>query len=178
MEKNENSANTSASKLIAVSPKGSKYEFDLRDEHITRYKNKPAKASIIEQDGFTFILFNNKKYPVEILEKNQNRYEVLINNVSYTFFIETPFSYKRRKMLNEQKQVSKSETITAPIPGKIVDVVVDENQIVKEGETLIILEAMKMQNEITSHIAGKVKKISVKKNDTVLKDDVLLEIEK
>ena len=81
-------------------------------------------------------------------------------------------------MLNEQKQVTKSEMITAPIPGKIIDVIVEEGQHVNEGDTLLILEAMKMQNEITSHVAGKVKKILVKKNDTVLKDDPMLEIEK
>jgi biotin carboxyl carrier protein len=173
-----NSSTPLITKLIALSPKGGKYEFELHNEHIVKYKNKPVKANIVEQDGFTFIVVNNKKYPVEILEKNQNRYEVLINNVSYTFFIETPFSYTRRKMLNEQKQTTKTEVITAPIPGKIVDVLVDENQQVREGDTLVILEAMKMQNEITSHVSGKVKKIMIKKNDTVLKDDVLLEIVK
>ena len=43
---------------------------------------------------------------------------------------------------------------------------------------MLILEAMKMQNEITSHVSGTVKSVEVKKNDSVMKDDVLIEIQK
>ncbi|MFW5781313.1 MAG: biotin/lipoyl-containing protein [Bacteroidota bacterium] len=66
----------------------------------------------------------------------------------------------------------------APMPGKIVDILVEENTEVKEGDSIVILEAMKMQNEIICHTAGKVSSINIKAEDTVMKDDVLLEIEK
>ena len=46
------------------------------------------------------------------------------------------------------------------------------------GEPIIILEAMKMQNEIASHANGVVSSITVSKNDSVMKDDVLIEIRK
>jgi biotin carboxyl carrier protein len=64
------------------------------------------------------------------------------------------------------------------MPGKIVDLLVEENAEIKEGDPILILEAMKMQNEISSHVTGKIKKILVKQNDSVAKDEVLLEIEK
>jgi len=64
------------------------------------------------------------------------------------------------------------------MPGKIIEFLVEENQIVKEGEPLLILEAMKMQNEIISNIHGKVNKINFHPDDTVMKDDVLIEVEK
>jgi biotin carboxyl carrier protein len=64
------------------------------------------------------------------------------------------------------------------MPGKIVEILVENGSEVKEGEAIIILEAMKMQNEIISHVNGKVTKISVRKNDTVMKDDLMIEIDR
>jgi biotin carboxyl carrier protein len=69
-------------------------------------------------------------------------------------------------------------SIEAPMPGKIIDIMVEEGTEVKEGEPIIILEAMKMQNEIASHVTGIVQSVSVKKNDSVMKDDVLIDIQR
>ncbi|MFW5804497.1 MAG: acetyl-CoA carboxylase biotin carboxyl carrier protein subunit, partial [bacterium] len=129
-------------------------------------------------DDFTYITYKNKKYPVEIISKNQNFYEVLINNVSYTFSVETPISYKRKRFLKKNLGESKLESLLAPMPGKIVDILVEDDATIKEGDPLLVLEAMKMQNEISSHISGKIKSINVKPGDTVNKDDILVEIEK
>jgi biotin carboxyl carrier protein len=115
---------------------------------------------------------------VDILEKNQNKYTIMVNGVWYSFTIETPISYKRRKFLSKTNTLSKIENITAPMPGKILDVLVEENAEIKQGEAVIILEAMKMQNEIVAQVSGRVKKVRIHLNDSVMKDDVLLEIEK
>ena len=64
------------------------------------------------------------------------------------------------------------------MPGKILEILVEENTLLKQGEAVIILEAMKMQNEILSHVNGRVKKINFKTNYSVMKDDVMIEIEK
>jgi biotin carboxyl carrier protein len=101
-----------------------------------------------------------------------------VNGVSYSISVESPFSYKRRKYLAKNKEDSKVEKIQAPMPGKIVEFLVEENQEIKEGEPLLILEAMKMQNEIVSNIHGKIKNINFHAEDTVMKDDVLIEVEK
>jgi biotin carboxyl carrier protein len=92
--------------------------------------------------------------------------------------VETPISLKRRRYLEEKGETSSSVSIEAPMPGKIIDILVEEGSEVKEGEPIIILEAMKMQNEIASHVTGVVKSITVKKNDSVMKDDVMIEIQK
>ena len=73
---------------------------------------------------------------------------------------------------------SRIELVGAPMPGKIMDILIENGAKVKEGEALIILEAMKMQNEILSPAQGVVKKIFVGQGDIVNKEDVLIEIEK
>ena len=59
------------------------------------------------------------------------------------------------------------ETVTAPMPGKIVKLVASVGQAVNAGDTLLILEAMKMQNEIAAPCAGTVKSFSVNAGDSV-----------
>lgn len=60
------------------------------------------------------------------------------------------------------------------MPGKILDIKVSEGQSVKSGQTLLILEAMKMENEIVSPVDAVVKKVSVQKGDMVESNDPLI----
>lgn len=164
---------------IAVSPAGKKFAVRNPFSDELRINGHKQDVKIYDdEEGFTFIEYKNKKYLAEITDKNQNKYTVLLNGLSYTFTIESPISYRRRKYLEKYKQINKLEVITAPMPGKVVELLVEENAHVKEGEAILILEAMKMQNEIIAVVAGKIKKIHVKAGDAVTKDEVLLEIER
>ena len=68
------------------------------------------------------------------------------------------------------------EEVAAPMPGKILQLKVKEGDSVNEGDTLLILEAMKMENEIVADASGNVKRINVAVNDMVDTGDVLLVI--
>ncbi|MEA1940156.1 MAG: biotin/lipoyl-containing protein [Candidatus Caldatribacteriota bacterium] len=68
------------------------------------------------------------------------------------------------------------EEVTAPMPGKVLQLKVKEGDSVKEGDTLLILEAMKMENEIVANASGSVKKVDVAVNDMVDSGDVLIVI--
>jgi glutaconyl-CoA/methylmalonyl-CoA decarboxylase subunit gamma len=163
--------------FIALSLKNNKFKIRNIFTDDLKINHKKTDIQIFDDDnGFTYILFKNKKYLAEIVEKNQNKYTVLINGVSYTYTIESPFSYKRKKYLDKQKTKNKVEIVQAPMPGKIIDVLVEPGAEVKTGEALLILEAMKMQNEITSPVDGKVVKVYVRQNDVVNKDDLFIEI--
>lgn len=168
-----------STKLIALSASNKAYEFNKPLEKRIKYQGKKVDIKLREDpNGFSYIVWKNKKYMLDVIEKNQNRYTVMVNGVWHTFSVETPISFKRKKYLEQQGDASSSVAIEAPMPGKIIDVLVEEGSEVKEGDAIIILEAMKMQNEISSHVTGLVKSISVKKNDSVMKDDVLIEIQK
>lgn len=166
-------------KLIALSSTNKTYEFKKPLEKRIKYQGKEVDINLHEDPkGFSYIVWKNKKYMIDVIEKKQNRYTIMVNGVWHSFTVETPVSLKRKRYLAQQADSSAGVSIEAPMPGKIVDIMVEEGGEVKEGEPIIILEAMKMQNEITSHITGIVQTISVKKGETVMKDDVLIEIRK
>lgn len=67
-----------------------------------------------------------------------------------------------------------SMSIKAPMPGSVLEVKVKEGDTVKEGDVLLVLEAMKMENELTASQAGTVTQIFIKKGDTVNSGDPLI----
>ncbi|MCM1023641.1 MAG: biotin/lipoyl-binding protein [Prevotella sp.] len=67
--------------------------------------------------------------------------------------------------------------VKAPMPGNILDVKVKAGDSVSEGQVLMILEAMKMENDIVSPKAGTVAAVNVKKGDSVNRDDLLASVQ-
>jgi len=78
---------------------------------------------------------------------------------------------------NKRKQASAPGDVATTMPGNIVDVLVKEGDVVKAGQPLLVTEAMKMETEVPSPLAGKVKAIHVAKGDRVNPGEVLIEIE-
>jgi len=164
-------------KLYALSSENRKFGFSLPLKQSIRIGKREYEVKLKSDEKLgTYILWKNRKYPVEIIRSRQNKYEILFNDISYTFTVETPFSLQRMKVLNSKKGKVETEYVKAPMPGKIIDVLVREGSSVLRGEPLVILEAMKMQNEILSPVSGVIVKISARANTNVMKDDMLVEI--
>lgn len=67
-----------------------------------------------------------------------------------------------------------SEVVTAPVPGKVVKVLVSNGDLVKEKSVLLTLESMKMELEITASVSGVVKEVRVRPGDSVNVGDILV----
>ncbi|MFS0709037.1 acetyl-CoA carboxylase biotin carboxylase subunit [Brevundimonas phoenicis] len=80
-------------------------------------------------------------------------------------------------LLPEKQAADTSKLVLSPMPGLVVDIPVLEGQEVKSGETVAIIEAMKMQNILKAERDGKVKAVKAKAGDPVAADDVLVEFE-
>lgn len=70
-----------------------------------------------------------------------------------------------------------SKTIKSPLPGSVIKVSVTEGQSFKEGDVLMVMESMKMENNILAERSGKVLKICAPAGSAVLQDEVLFEVE-
>ncbi|MCA1760923.1 MAG: acetyl-CoA carboxylase biotin carboxyl carrier protein subunit [Bacteroidales bacterium] len=86
----------------------------------------------------------------------------------------TTFTWKFENRVNWE--APNPNHIYSFIPGTIIDIFIKPRQKVKEGETLLLLEAMKMQNQVRMPFDGEIVKIHVKKDETIPKKHMMLEI--
>ena len=72
---------------------------------------------------------------------------------------------------------SKASQVKAPLPGNIFKILVKEGDEIKKGDNIMIMEAMKMENNVLAEKDGTIKSIKVSEGDAVLQNDILAEIE-
>ncbi|WP_142785640.1 acetyl-CoA carboxylase biotin carboxyl carrier protein subunit [Changchengzhania lutea] len=149
------------------------FHFDLSDDDISNLDT--LRVSESERH----VLHNNKSYDVLIEDSDfiKKSYKIKVNNTTYNINIINDLDVLIKDMgfaIGSTKHVNK---IKAPMPGLILDINVKIGQDVKEDDTLLILEAMKMENIITSPRDGVIKSITAGKGDAVEKNQLLIEFE-
>ena len=131
---------------------------------------EPKKISIPQKD------FAEADSVISFLHKGSSYLiDVVGDGTDYNVY--TRGSYRNVKIFNDEmllheslksgKALGGDDSLTAGMPGKIVKVMVKEGQEVDEGTPLLIMEAMKMENEMKASTAGKVKKVLVAAGDNV-----------
>jgi biotin carboxyl carrier protein len=103
----------------------------------------------------------------------ENNQEPGLLNIDFTWY-KTRISKKFKNRVHYQQ--SDPLLVVSVIPGSVLDIPVKVGQVVNEGDDMVILDSMKMQNRLKCLKKGKVKKIMVKKGDKVAKGTVLLEL--
>tara|TARA_Y100001954_G_C15787023_1_gene593051 strand:- start:1041 stop:1511 length:471 start_codon:yes stop_codon:yes gene_type:complete len=131
------------------------------------------------KEGRFHILFKGQSLVADVIEANTNQktFIIRINNNNYSVQIKDKYDELLQSLgmdiLNNQKE----SDIKAPMPGRVLDIMLDIGVSVAKGESVLVLEAMKMENVIKSPTDGVVKRITVKKNQAVEKNEVLIEFE-
>ncbi len=134
------------------------------------------------------LVINGEKYAARVLEYSGTHAKVSVNGTEFYIQIEQDQPSVVPKLASQEMAVpiapnfsSNHETgtgdVKAPIPGVISSISVKEGDMVKKGQTLLILEAMKMESEIAAPVDGKIIKISIKERSPVQEGDVLMVIE-
>lgn len=133
---------------------------------------------------------NGKDYKVKVNSIDNNVADIEINGKNYKVNFRqlgsieqkgkktSPSVSVQQPIMQEEKKRDGEvvKKVLAPLPGVVLNVLVKEGDNVKEGQDLLTMEAMKMENSIHSPYSGKVLKINVKKDDTIAEGDVLVEI--
>ena len=114
------------------------------------------------------------------LDVNGTIYEVEIHGEVKTTKTPTLIRKPVEKMPGEGQIKKKESTgkhkVTAPLPGTVLKINVSVGDVVSEGQNVLIMEAMKMENQVQTTKGGEVTSIKVNNGDSVLQDDVLIEI--
>ena len=126
------------------------------------------------QDSVWSILHGNGSFEVDV-QGRDDEYEVLIEGDCYKFSL---MNEQRRALIRAGgKSAAGKAMVTSPMPGKVVKLLVAEGEEVQADQGVIVVEAMKMENELKSAITGKVREIFVQEGDVVEAGAKLLLVE-
>lgn len=137
----------------------------------------PFALDMIEvKQGSFHIIKDLKSYNVEVVEVDiaQKSFLVNVNGNNYQLKVENKFDELLKTLGFDNLNANKINEIKAPMPGLVIDVCISEGDVIKKGDPIIVLEAMKMENIIKSPTDGVIKKINVKKGVAVEKNQVLI----
>jgi len=121
------------------------------------------------------VLYGDASFMVDVTQLPTEDFEVLIHGDCHKFAL---MNEQRRAMARAGGKGSAGKAmVSSPMPGKVVKLLVAEGQEVEAGQGVIVVEAMKMENELKSALPGKVKEIFVKEGDVVESGAKLLLVE-
>jgi acetyl/propionyl-CoA carboxylase alpha subunit len=125
------------------------------------------------------ILKDNMSYYVQWIERNDEAktYTLKVNGSLIVLEAKNEFDILLEKMGMANVGSAKVSKLEAPMPGKVLDVLVTVGQEVVKGDGLVILEAMKMENVLKADDVGVVKSVNVSIGEAVEKNNVLIEFE-
>lgn len=121
------------------------------------------------------VKLNGKDYRVKIEGSQLSDCKKTVSNVreNYSRKAEEP----KTNVVNTVNNNSKGHVVNSPLPGSVMKLLVKPGSVVKRGDLLLTLEAMKMENEIVSAYDGTVSEVFIKEGQTVVSDEQLLKIE-
>lgn len=155
------------------------YNVNIGDASFQFDTNQANNLDMVQNEKSLHILRNNKAFDVKVIATNFNEKTLTleVNGNKYDVNIEDEYDMLVKKMGLSANVIQKMTNVKAPMPGLVVDVLVEPGQAVEKGSQLLILEAMKMENVLKAEGEGVVKSIEVIKGQAVDKGQILIEME-
>lgn len=153
------------------------YDLDFSSNSVILNK-KPFTWDLRAINPTTFHIIKDRKgFSAQILEINPNTKTVVlkINNNLYQVSLKSNLDLLLRDMGMQEEVGPRIDQLRAPMPGLILEILVARGDNVKKGDSLLILEAMKMENVIKAPGAGIIKEIKVSLGEGVEKNQVLIQ---
>lgn len=133
---------------------------------------------VVEKENRIFhVIKDQKSYTVEVLKSDpaEKNFTLRVNGNKYQLDIKDKYDELLKSLGFDNLNANKINEIKAPMPGLVLEIRVNEGDVIKKGDPVLVLEAMKMENIIKSPVDGTIKKISVKKGLAVEKNQVLVQ---
>lgn len=155
------------------------FETELKDE-VVFLDNVLTDVDFISLGEGKFHFIRDKKsYTAEVVEINraEKKFKIKVNNNLFYLEIKDQYDELLKNLGLDNLNSQKIKEIKAPMPGLVLKILVNEGDLIKKGENLLILEAMKMENMIKAPSDLIVKKVNVKVGDKLEKNQLMLSLE-
>ncbi len=136
-------------------------------------------ADILEyKRGKFHIIRDNKSFSAEVVEMNADEkiFLIKVNNNTYTVNVRDKYDELLREMGIDTGTGRKINDIKAPMPGLVLNILVENGQSIQKGDALLILEAMKMENVLKAPSDGVIRKVRISKGDKVEKNQIMIDL--
>ena len=130
----------------------------------------------IDQEGLYSMLMDNKSYEALVVEESDGQLRVIIDGALYTVNVMDERAKRLAEAAGGFAPPDGEQGIKSPMPGLIAAIPVKEGEVVKKGQVVIVLESMKMQNELKTPRDGTVTAIKIAPGQAVEQGQVLLVI--
>jgi len=163
--------------MFKVHIKGTSHSISIFDNNI-EVDGELWNWDLVELNRNIYHLIkDSRSYIIELMaaDYGKKRVHIKINGVLFEADVQDKYDILLEKLGMNQDANSSNLEIKAPMPGKILEVLVSKGQEVKKGDQLLVLEAMKMENMIKSAGDGVIAAIYVKKDMNVEKNQVLIQ---
>jgi biotin carboxyl carrier protein len=165
--------------MLRITLNQQEYLFDKKAETVM-LNGHTVNADVVKLDKNKFhVIINNSSYNIELLAKDENakNQTILVNGQKQSVEIKDKYDDLLKQLGMDKLMGNKANLLKAPMPGLVLKVLVSEGQVVKKGDGLLILEAMKMENIIKASSDGIVKKIHIEEKNIVDKNQKMIEFE-
>jgi biotin carboxyl carrier protein len=163
---------------FVVSIAGRKKNVRVINEGSIQIDGHTLGVELSKVNDYSYLLrIGNRVYDITTQKMNAEKYRFFLNGRSYETTVRTSLQEKAVELLGQKAKLSHHDEICAPMPGLILKLYKSVDDQVEIGEPVIILEAMKMENEIRSPSSGIIKEINVQVGDSVEKGVSLIKIE-
>ncbi len=160
-----------------VSIDDNKHSLKIFSNYKVELNGKNFEVELSQLSKYSYLLkVNNNVYQITSEKLDSQNYTFTIDGSSYNTTVRTTLEEKANKYLQNKAKESGTEIVKSPMPGLIVKILKQVGDNVEIGDPIILLEAMKMENEIRASASGIIKSISAKENSSVEKGETLLEI--
>ena len=122
-------------------------------------------------------MINNSYHYAKILSSSTSEVKLLIDGTEMKISKHSKLSEVLEKSLSKISMSTGVNSLTSQIPGRVVSVIGKQGDSVNKGDSIVVLESMKMQVAVKSHKDGIIKEIKVKQGNTVSRNDLIAVIE-
>lgn len=161
-----------------ISVNSSKFDIKIIDENELNFDGGKIEYELLQVSDCSYLLkLNNKVFELTSEKISSDLFKILVEGNNYNITVRTALQEKAFKLLERSSSKQHHHTdVKAPMPGLILKIRKRVGDKVEQGESVIILEAMKMENDLKAPASGQIEKIFITEGSAVEKGTALFSI--